>query len=1166
LSGENFLHFLSFKKGLIVLLLLLSGFQTGMGMVDENGNGVSDVWEGLYGPLTEPDEDPDGDGFTNREEAEAGMNPNDAEDAPVFTALDTETPRMVKNRFKASAGIQYRIFASPDLLSWFPAGPSVRGIGNFQEVIFDTDEAQATGTALRSVWQGLSGGNLNTIKGYAGSGTPEPDIEEEVTRLSFVRSDPDESNFGQWIRGWIVPKETGEYTFWVSGDDDVELWLSTDSRPENGVLTAYVDGWTGFQEWTKFPEQRSAPVVLQAGSYYYFEVFHREWSGGDHLSVGWTTPGEAQGSVEILSGDVLSTVGTSLGALLEQYGRLFFRLEASQVDTDGDGLTDFEEEVLGLNADRMNSRPRTPDYEEAMSMLQAGHTVSIGVSRPRGYESTGDAAELVVFRAGSIEPLTLNLSVTGSAQSGVDFSSTPSTLEIPGGARAVFLPIQPLSDALEEGQESVTVTLQPGTGYVLGSPSSATVTLDDAPDQIYQAQLRPPEGNLSAANGTLVLRAKGNVQEAWLSLGLTGLESTQTGAELIHSLDGGLTGTVLYSLPLGAFADQNWDLTPAAGLSKPEFLVALSQGDVWVRIRTSSSPDGELLAPLVTGASQQTTVPAPEAADSSPSNEGEVSRFMLQATFGPTIQDVEGWGSTTFEAWMQNQMSLPATYHMPYVQARVAERLARGDSEGGTGPRQEAFWQHAVTAEDQLRQRMAFALSQIFVVSQIGGLDSYHEGVTQYYDMLLEHSFGNYRDLLEAVTLSPVMGTYLSMIRNRKPDWDTGHEPDENYAREIMQLFSIGLVELHPDGTVKHDEEGNPIPTYTQEDIVGLAHVFTGWGPYYDDANPPQSGNGTVLDRERWFLYGRDMLNPMTFYPQFHDEEDRTIVGGVTLAGDLGGEQRMQQALDTLFYHPNVGPFMAKRLIQRFVTSNPSPAYIYRVAQVFNDNGSGVRGDLGAVIQAVLLDPEARNQEFRNGVGRGRPVEPILRITRLLRAAPLQLPRDAEGDDRLFLNLAWGMPEQAPLLSPSVFNFFQPEYSNPGAISNAGLDSPEFQILSETTGMKHANILFSMIFWGTWTPEVDAEGNRLYLELDLTPWITLLENPALTESEREAVLIDRMNEVLFGGSMSADLRQNLVDGFNELPSWYGLEPNRLQGRVEMALYILMVSADAFILR
>ncbi len=1159
------LRFLKSKNRGVLAVLLAGMGSIGPAQIDENGNGVSDVWEGLYGPLTQPDVDTDGDGYTNRQEAEAGTDPNDPDDVPFLASLDASNPGEIRSVFKASAGIRYQIFASPDLLSWFPAGPSVRGIEDFQEVIFDTTASQSTGTAQLSKWQNLSGGNLNTLKGIAFSGSPVPDEESQLTSLTIPRSDPDASNFGHWIRGWIVPPETGSYTFYVSGDDDVELWLSTTPQPEQVVLTAYVDGWTGYQDWDKYPEQQSSPVSLEAGRYYYFEVFHREWNGADHLSVGWTPPGAVPGTVEIIGGNALSTVGVSLGALLEERGRLFFRLVATQADSDGDGLTDYEEEVLGLNPDRTHSRPLVPDFGEAQTLLSGGNSLTLGVSRPRAYESTGEAAELVIFRSGSIEPLTVTLSVSGTAVPGVDVSPLPASVDIPGGARAVVLPITPLPDGHTEGQETVTVTLTAGTGYTLGTPAAATITVDDAPDVIHQARLHPP-GGTSGASGTFVMLSKGNHQEAWMDLSISGLETPQTGAELYLSTDSGETGSTLLTLPVGPFANRAWDLEPESGLSKADLLQALDAGTVWVRIPTQGTPAGEIRGRLATGASPLVAAPAPPAAEREPHDHSEAARFLLQATFGPTMTEVDTWGTTTFEAWIDAQQALLPTYHLPYVQARRAELLARDGNDGFSTPRQEAFWQNAITADDQLRQRMAFALSQIFVVSQIGGLDSAHEAVTQYYDMLVGHSFGNYRDLLEDVTLSPVMGTYLSMIRNRKPDWDTGHEPDENYAREIMQLFSIGLVELHPDGSVKRDAEGNPIPTYTQDDIVGLAHIFTGWGPHYDEADPPLWNNGSVADRDGWFQYGRDMFNPMTMHPSYHDQEDRTIVGGVTLSGDLTGEQRMQQALDTLFHHPNVGPFMAKRLIQRFVTSNPSPGYIGRVSAVFDDNGSGVRGDLGAVVKALLLDPEARNPEYRTGQGRGRAVEPILRVTRLLRATPLTLPRADTNDDRLFMNMQWGMPEQASLMSPSVFNFFQPEYANPGAISEAGLDSPEFQIFSETTGIKHANLLRGILFWGVWTREEYANGENRRIQLDLSPWVAVMDVEGLTETERETLLIDRMDEVLMGGGLSPEVRQIIEEGFESLPSWIDLEPEDLERRVGMAFYLMMISPDAFILR
>jgi uncharacterized protein (DUF1800 family) len=522
--------------------------------------------------------------------------------------------------------------------------------------------------------------------------------------------------------------------------------------------------------------------------------------------------------------------------------------------------------------------------------------------------------------------------------------------------------------------------------------------------------------------------------------------------------------------------------------------------------------------------------------------------------------------ATNFGSWIDSQMTLPATYHHPNYIARRDELLTRNGNDGFQRPRSEVWWQHSLTAPDQLRQRMAFALSQIFVISQIGGLDGSHEGVTLYYDMLLEHAFGNYRDLLEAVTLSPMMGSYLSMIRNRKPDPVTGHEPDENYAREIMQLFSIGLNRMHLDGSLMLDEDGMPIPTYDQEDIVGLAHIFTGWGPHYDPLDPPTWTNGDVAPPEHWFLYGRDSLRPMSFYAEYHDTEDRMIVGDTLIPASLGGAERMQVALDTLFHHPNVAPFMAKHLIQKFVTSNPSPAYIYRVASVFEDNGVGVRGDLGATLRAVLLDYEARHREVRDSISYGKGQEPIFRMTQMMRLLNPLPPRADQGDDRFFLDLRYSMPEQGPLFSPSVFNFFEPGYSAPGPISGAGLLSPEFQVISETTAIRQANLHFNYLTWGIWTPEKDADGNNLIIRCDISPLTDILNNPERTPLEAQSDLINYLDTYLLYGTMSPELRSAIETFFAELPSWFDYSEDRQHHRAQVAAHLVLTSPEFFVLR
>lgn len=542
----------------------------------------------------------------------------------------------------------------------------------------------------------------------------------------------------------------------------------------------------------------------------------------------------------------------------------------------------------------------------------------------------------------------------------------------------------------------------------------------------------------------------------------------------------------------------------------------------------------------------------------------EAARFLTQATFGPTESSLTSLTGNAYATWIDQQIALPPSYHRAAMVARADQWRARGDTSGGwQGPRNETWWQRSLTAPDQLRQRMAFALSQIFVISQFGALDSDHEGVTIYYDMLLENAFGNYRDLLEDVTLSPMMGTYLSMMRNRKPDPLTGHEPDENYAREVMQLFSVGLSKTHLDGTLMLDAEGMPIPTYTQDETVGLAHIFTGWGPHYDDADPPRWSNNTVASRNDWFRYGYDSLRPMSFYQNFHDTNQRVILGGHVIPASSDGVDRMRQALDALFQHPNTGPFIAKQLIQKFITSNPSPAYVARVASVFNNNGSGVRGDLGATMKAMLLDYEARALAPRQSYSYGKPSEPLLRIARALRVLPGNLPKPA--DPHYYMNLQWDLPEQAPLLSPSVFNFYQPGYSNPGTIARAGLLSPEFQIFAETNALRQANFNLSMISWGIWSPEPMPSGTENYrYSVNYAPLVDILNTPGLTTLQRQAKLIDYLDERFLFGQMSPELRNNITATFAALPSWFDFTNERQAGRAQVALYLVLNSPEFFV--
>ena len=409
-------------------------------------------------------------------------------------------------------------------------------------------------------------------------------------------------------------------------------------------------------------------------------------------------------------------------------------------------------------------------------------------------------------------------------------------------------------------------------------------------------------------------------------------------------------------------------------------------------------------------------LPATEVANAAPDgplSERDAFRLLEQTTFGPQMDDVKAVAAMGPEGWINQQMALPGTQLRPTLLNSRYDRWSEYVN---------SWWRNAIQADDQLRQRVAFALSEILVVSASDGLGDEQEGITNYYDILVRNAFGNYRDLLEEITLNPIMGDYLSMKGNQKPDPDKNIRPDENYARELLQLFSIGLSQLNPDGSEKRDADGVPLPTYDQAHVEAFAHVFTGW--HFANA-----------EDFRW-PKNKDFINPMVAWPEYHDMGEKKLIMGKVLPAGRTAEQDLKDALDTIFHHPNVGPFISKQLIQRLVTSNPSPGYVRDVAAVFDKNISGERGNLASTVKAILMHSEARSGHLENPNTFGKTKEPLLRMTQLWRAfEPDYIHRD--------FNYAWATKElqQAPLRSPTVFNFFRPEFSQPGAIADNGLDA-----------------------------------------------------------------------------------------------------------------------------
>ncbi|MGI9223169.1 MAG: DUF1800 domain-containing protein [Woeseiaceae bacterium] len=500
------------------------------------------------------------------------------------------------------------------------------------------------------------------------------------------------------------------------------------------------------------------------------------------------------------------------------------------------------------------------------------------------------------------------------------------------------------------------------------------------------------------------------------------------------------------------------------------------------------------------GGAAQPPSPPPPPPPASVTN-AEAFQFLNQSSFGATEAEAQRVIGMGIEAWIDDQLAQPASLQLPHLQS-----LPRPQFLVELQPdRVDVWFRNALHGTDQLRQRVAFALSEIMVVSQLGVLGNMTYSLGDYYDVLSRNAFGNYRDLIEEVTLHPAMGVYLSMLGNEKPDPDLNIRPDENYARELMQLFSIGLVELNIDGTVRVDTQGDPIPTYDQPIIEAFAHVYTGWtyagAPSFRQAFPTDF----------------NQVIPMQLYPGFHDTGSKTLLGGVELPAGQSGEQDLAAALDNVFNHPNVGPFIAIRLIQRLVTSNPSPGYVQRVAEVFNDNGAGVRGDLGAVVKTILLDPEARPELPMDLDGKLK--EPLLRLTQVWRAYDAQ---SASG--RYPLAAAFVLFGQGPLQSPSVFNFFSPFYSPPGEIRDSGLVAPELQIASEYQNTYVANYWFFQTF-GLNQTNTDLQEDDIFIDISEEMGIA---------ADADA-LIDMIADKLLAGEISDPLRQEIVNIMSLIP-------------------------------
>jgi uncharacterized protein (DUF1800 family) len=475
------------------------------------------------------------------------------------------------------------------------------------------------------------------------------------------------------------------------------------------------------------------------------------------------------------------------------------------------------------------------------------------------------------------------------------------------------------------------------------------------------------------------------------------------------------------------------------------------------------------------------------------------ARLLEQSTWGVNPQSLSHVQAGGMQAFLNEQFAAPvSTYPAPATTDDMTFVQKR-------------FFTNALTGQDQLRQRVAWGLSQIMVASAVKINNP--SAFVLWQNMFQNDAFGNFSTLLTDVTLSPVMGNYLDMVNNDKPG--NGVDPNENYAREVMQLFTIGLEQLNPDGTVQLDGSNNPIPTYTQDTIVGFAHTFTGW------TYPTKPGANAQFRNPEY--YG----GPMIPFDSHHDSGTKLLLNGTTLPAGGTTQADLTAALQNIFNHPNVGPFISKQLIERLVTSNPSPEYVGRVAAVFADNGSGVRGDLKAVVTAILLDPEARRGDDATQAqpSDGKLKEPVLFITNLLRAM------NGVSDGATLSDRASEM-KQPPFFSPTVFNFYHPDH----VIQGSTLIGPEFEIFNTSTTIARTNFVNALVYG-----QVSSTTT-----VDLSGYVPLAANPDQ--------LVTAVAAVTLHGEVSDSMRSTLVSTLSSISD---------NARRTKAAFYLMGSSSQF---
>jgi len=630
---------------------------------------------------------------------------------------------------------------------------------------------------------------------------------------------------------------------------------------------------------------------------------------------------------------------------------------------------------------------------------------------------------------------------------------------------------------------------------------------------------------VTPGTGTATVILSPDETAALVSLNWTGLSSPESAAHLhAPAPPGNNAGVVLdLDMPPGQISNMLWVFQPSGGLTVQGLIDALKGGQMYANVHSANNPTGEIRGWLF-------VVDDGDGGGGGGAGGGfaDAARFLEQATFGPTVAEANRVLSIGFDAWLNEQFAAPITGYNNLVQLQQGTFV--------NYPVKLQFFRNAMTGTDQLRQRVAWALSQIVVAANVGDQDTTGNPtamVSQYHDILLRNAFGNYRTLLREISVSPIMGTYLTLVNSQKANTATNTQPDENYARELWQLFAIGTFRLNPDGTVMLDGQGRPLETYTIAEIQESARALTGWN-YAPAAGQPNMGNNNPLNP----------FAPMITNPANHDTGSKTLLKalvtdpqGQVIPANQTVDQDLDSVINNAFNHPNVGPFIGRHLIQHLVTSNPSPAYVQRITTVFNNNGQGVRGDLRAVVRAILLDPEARGNS-KTDPAYGKLREPAIFFTHLFRS----------------LNCTggmWGIPQrsrrqgQDVFSPPSVFSYYQPDFRV--VVNGQSIFAPPAQILTTSTLIERFNLLNEFLFAPPIQPGGDPNPTgspTTSVVFDFAPFDQLAPNPTN--------LVNELDTRLTHGSMSPQMRQTVIDAVTSIQN-----NNRL--RVQTAIYIIASS-------